>query len=333
MTALSYRVKNRAFDLLFNPLLDSYWMNRLRGTVTCLLYHRVEAPGKYPFLDKGGCPVISPRGLERDLRFLMEKGVSFYTFRDLREGKFPGSDEVGYIVSFDDCFACNYAEGLDVLGRLGIPAVFFQTSGMIASPGLLWEHALYWLVFQTPFEEFREIMRRRAGAERLAQVRSASEFCTCLIENVDPQAVEESVAEAAARGGYSPEMKALASAIYPSAEQIAGAHASGHEIGSHGHRHYRRANIDAVRFEAELAESVRLLTGILNHPPGVFSYPFGSCTENDRDICSRFFPQAALVGIGAIAKTTGPYELMRHTWPGAENRRLRNRRWILTGEF
>ena len=55
------RIANRAADLLFLPPLDRLWRRRLRGKVLCLLYHRVDQPGRVPFLDRFGVPPIPPK--------------------------------------------------------------------------------------------------------------------------------------------------------------------------------------------------------------------------------------------------------------------------------
>jgi len=48
---------------LFSSILDDFWVDRLRGKVTCLLYHRVDDPANHRFLK---VPVISPAGLEKE---------------------------------------------------------------------------------------------------------------------------------------------------------------------------------------------------------------------------------------------------------------------------
>lgn len=97
------RLANRTLDyLLFNSILESYWLNKMRGKVIYLPYHRVDDKEKYLFLKKSGILTIHPVELESDIRFLKARGAQFFTFKDLREGKFPGPNEIGVIVTFDD---------------------------------------------------------------------------------------------------------------------------------------------------------------------------------------------------------------------------------------
>ncbi|MFO0118548.1 MAG: hypothetical protein ACK512_00390, partial [Cyanobium sp.] len=82
MAAPLRRVANRAKDLLFLPPFDPYWRRRLNGKVLCLLYHRVDHPGRVPFLDRFGVPPIPPRTLLNELSFLKKQGAHFLTFSD-----------------------------------------------------------------------------------------------------------------------------------------------------------------------------------------------------------------------------------------------------------
>ena len=144
MAALLRRVFNRARDVLYVPPLDPVWRRQLQGKVICLLYHRVDQPGRFPFLDRFGVPPMMPADLGHELAFLKSQGADFLTFSDLRRGHFPGRDQFGVIVSFDDCLADTYRQATGVLEWLGIPGVLFQTTGLLDAPTLIWEHSLYW---------------------------------------------------------------------------------------------------------------------------------------------------------------------------------------------
>jgi peptidoglycan/xylan/chitin deacetylase (PgdA/CDA1 family) len=108
---------------------------------------------------------------------------------------------------------------------------------------------------------------------------------------------------------------------------------SGHEIGSHGHRHYKRSSIDAELFEDELHRSSQRLAGILDQVPAAFSYPFNSYLPGDKDICARYFQQVATVDGEPIARSCNPLEIPRMNWPGPARNGLRARRWLWTGRI
>jgi peptidoglycan/xylan/chitin deacetylase (PgdA/CDA1 family) len=105
----------------------------------------------------------------------------------------------------------------------------------------------------------------------------------------------------------------------------------GHEIGSHGHHHCKRANIADVEFEQELVTSRAALREILGEEPRSFSYPFDSHLPGDAGICRRYFLTAATVAKRRIERDTDPMWLPRFTWPGPARNSLRMRRWLLTG--
>jgi peptidoglycan/xylan/chitin deacetylase (PgdA/CDA1 family) len=323
------RAANRAADLLFLPPLDRLWRSRLQGKVLCLLYHRVDEPGRVPFLDRYGVPPIPPAALAAELGFLQRRGARFLTYADLRAGRFPSAREFAVIVSFDDGLRCNYEGGLEVLEALGIPAVFFQSSGMLAGGELVWEHALYWYgAHPTLGPGLAELARQRLelpadleGADLIARLRDATPVDRVL----------ELLAELAERWGTASELAAAAYHLYPSEAHLRRARDAGHEIGSHGHHHVPRCNISPAEFEQELVRSSTVLGRVLGQPPRSFSYPFNSHLPGDAQICGRHFRQVATVDGALLTASTPPLALPRFTWPGPHANRLRRRRWLWTG--
>lgn len=331
---LARRIANRSLDyLLFNQFLEPYWLNRMRGTVLCLLYHRVDEPGRHQFLTQGGIPVITPEELETDLRFLLDKGARFLTFNDLQQGGFPADDEIGIIVTFDDGFRDNYTTALEVLNLLGIKAVIFQSTAMVDSQDLIWEHALYWIghdcqrvvVLEHQIkQEFNDdpVTNELMGLELLQYVRE--HISAPRLEELINKSLDESAREEQCR---------IAENIYPVTEQIRAALKTGHEIGSHGHHHYKRANIDNETFEMELITSRKILATILGFSPTCFSYPFNSRQSGDNEICSRYFQQVATVDGGFLLRDHDPLAIPRATWPGTSRNSMRRRRWLTTGKI
>ncbi|MCP9858575.1 MULTISPECIES: polysaccharide deacetylase family protein [unclassified Cyanobium] len=323
------RVTNRAADLLFLPPLDRLWRRRLRGNVLCLLYHRVDEPGRVPFLDRFGVPPIPPGELAAELGYLQRRGARFLTYADLRAGRYPSANEFAVIVSFDDGLRCNYEEGLEVLEGLGVPAVFFQSSGMLAGGGLVWEHALYWYGAHPALApRLAELAQQRlalpadlAGAALIARLRDATPVAR----------VRELLAELAERWGTAGELAAAADRLYPREAHLRRARDAGHELGSHGHHHVPRCNISAAEFEQELVRSSAVLGRVLGEAPQAFSYPFNSHLLGDAQICGRHYLQVATVDAALVTTATPALALPRFTWPGPHPNPLRRRRWLCTG--
>ncbi len=329
--SLAGRLSNRSRDLLFLPAFDRRWRRRCGGKVHCLLYHRVDRPGQVPFLDRFGVPPIPPGELAEELAFLQDRGAQFLTFADLRAGRFPAPDEFGVIVSFDDGFADNYRHGLPVLDDLGIRCTLFQSTALVEATTLIWEHALYWF----GSDPRRAAQLRDAAHARIPGCagREGDDLVTFLREEVPIPAVEELLAELRRTSGEEGAMGDLARSLYPRREDLVQAHCRGHEIGSHGHRHYPRRSLTAEAFEGELDRSRERLGQLLGEPPAAFSYPFDSHLPGDEAICGRHFEQVATVGGRPIEAGMSPLELPRFTWPGPHRHGLHRRRWLWTGRL
>jgi peptidoglycan/xylan/chitin deacetylase (PgdA/CDA1 family) len=325
------RLQNRSKDLLFLPLFTKFWLNRARGKVICLLYHRVDDPGNNSFLTRGGSPVISPEELRGDLKFLRSLGAHFLTFSDLRNGIFPETSEFGVIVSFDDCFRDNYTEGLELLESLHIKGVFFQTTGMISATTLLWEHLLYWFNRdENSFEAFSHFAKRYAESAEIKK-QSGQKLIEYIRESLPLKTQRTFLEDATEHLTSKEDLREIAQKIYPSSELIQKAHRLGHEIGSHGHNHYKRENIDEETFEQELCLSAKTIKQVIGKEPEIFSYPFSSYFDGDKTICSKYFSQAATVDKDFITRLSDPMHLPRFTWPGSAPNPCRRRRWLLTG--
>jgi len=327
-----HRVLNRSKDLLlFNPLLTAHWVEKLRGTVTCLVYHRIDRPENHAFLTRGGVPVIEPEDFFHELRFLLDNGVKFWTFDDLLRKPFPESTEIVFIISIDDGFLDCYTNGVDVLDSLSIKAVFFQSTGLVDSESLIWEHDLYWHTRDsqrsTAFTAF--VHRVHPNSIELRS-RSGRRLVEYLREDCPPEMVEHILEKAREPLGSA---TSVAGRIYPRAEFLRRAHEQGHQIGSHGHNHYKRRNIDSLQFKTELEVSSKRLGEILGYQPRLFSFPFNSYAHHDDEICSEFFDQVATVDARRITEETSPLWLPRFTWMGPMKNRFRQRRWQLTGSI
>ena len=331
--SLMRRLANRAKDLLFLPGTERYWCGRLRGKTMALVYHRVADPAEYPFLARGGTPVIRPEQLAREIEFLKSQGARFLTFADLRDGRYPDDGEFGIVLTFDDCFLDNYAAGLDVLDACGVKAVFFQSSGMVGASRLVPEHAFYWYAGQPETAPRLLGLAREAGWVDAAEadVRDFTGLANRWIWEVPAESIN--VVLARLREQFPGKEEALAKALYPKEEDLRRAVQAGHEIGSHGHDHLHRATLSADAFEQELIHSCERLAEITGHPPAAFSYPFNGHQTGDREICARHFEQAATVDCQPIERGSDPLALGRYSWPGQARNGLRLRRWLLTGRI
>lgn len=329
--ALLQRVANRGMDLLFVPGTGPLWRQRLKGQILCLLYHRVDTPGRIPFLDRYGVPPIPPQELTGELAFLQARGAEFLTFADLRRGRFSDRDRFGVIVCFDDGLRCNYTTGVEVLDALQIPGVIFQSSALVGATTLIWEHTLY---FHACDPQRASLLRDLAHARFPASRAHGGDALVAHLRDEQPVGeVEALLAEVSERSHCASELHELAQALYPTADQLRSLKGGPHEIGSHGHRHYPRSGIDEQTFRAELITSRDNLEAILGQRPHAYSYPFNSHGPGDAAICQEHYEQVATVDARPITRSTPFDELPRCTWPGPLRHPLQRRRWLLTGHL
>jgi peptidoglycan/xylan/chitin deacetylase (PgdA/CDA1 family) len=325
------RLANRSKDLLFAPGTERFWMRAMYGKVLCLVYHRVDKPRQFAFLDAYGAPTIAPAALASELEFLSDLGVRFMTFGDLRGGSFPGPSEIGVIVSFDDGFRDNYTNGLEVLDALGIRGVIFQSTALVDAPTLIWEHALYWFWHDPHMAEVLTYQAHQCFPD--TQPKTGPQLLQALRESVRPGLLEQMLAGIAERFGSGPELTFLAKKLYPRHADVLRATQGGHELGSHGHHHYMRSAMDAELFENELRDSVQVLESLSGERPKVFSYPFNDYAPDETRLCSQYFDQVATVDAAPICRGFDPLAMARFTWPGVRRTGLRRRRWLLTGRI
>lgn len=327
--SLVRRLANRAADLAFLPGSERAWARRLRGRVLCLLYHRVDDPGNHPWLARFGPPVTPPAELARELRFWQRLGARFATFRDLRDGWWPGAGEVGVVVAFDDGFRDNFTHGLDVLGQLGVPATLFQLAGIVGADRLIWEHAI---AFHRRDTE-RAARFDRLAAEAAGAARQGMALDDALRYELPLARLEDLLERAAAELGGREEAATAARELYPGAGDLRRAAAAGVEIGSHGIAHQPRTRLDDAAFERDLAGSRERLGELVGTTPEAYSFPFGCYRPDDAAICRRHYRQAAIVAARPIDRAASPWRLPRATWPGVARNGLRLRRWLLTGRI
>jgi peptidoglycan/xylan/chitin deacetylase (PgdA/CDA1 family) len=329
------RLANRALDIAYFPGCAWLTSRQRRGYVACLLYHRVVMPSKdpYSFLTRGGVPAIDPDELASDLSYLKRNGALFLTFDDLRSGRFPSEREWGIIVTFDDCFYDNYTQGLEVLSTLGIKAVFFQTSGLVDAHELIWEHQLYWYSRNDQVTaQFHRLVNPVLASMGLATIAHQNDVVHTLREKI-PLAITADILKTASKDPeLTGSMPQLPGRLYPTAEQVRGARRAGHEIGCHGHLHFRRANISTAFFRSDLERSKSVLTDILGEAPSSYSFPFSDFGRGDAEVCRMLFDVAATVERKrVIERSADRVTAPRFTWPGPAKNRFRKRRWLLTG--
>ena len=325
------RAANRLKDLLFLPGTETYWTKRLSGRVLALLYHRVVDEDRYGFLSRGGTPTISLEQFESDIEFLNGLGAVFLTFDDLRRGAIPKNNSFGVAINFDDGFLDTYRVALPSLEARGIRGTVFQCTAMVDANRMLLEHQYYWWgASDTPGNELARLAKQRGwpvlpqpSSSEWSGLNPAPWICTVPLAELEHV---RGLMEAA----Y-PIPPDLPEALYPTREDITDAFRRGHEIGSHGHGHFHRLTMTTDEFDEDIAQSASALREILGPRPLAYSFPYAARMPGDSARCLRHFDLLANVEARPIDRNFDPSGVPRATWP-ATSSRLRNRRWLLSGE-
>jgi peptidoglycan/xylan/chitin deacetylase (PgdA/CDA1 family) len=245
-----------------------YLRERLLGrpALIILCYHRIT---DRPFVVSARC--VSPKELDEQLHFFRRSydvwplaAVPEYVKgeRALRRDTL--------VLTFDDGYLDDHQQAGPLLGRHGLRATFFVSTG----PAL--DGRPYWM-------------------DRLGSVAADATSASARVQALK-QAGEDDREKILAELGAAPDVRVGPPVMGP--EQIADLAAAGHEIGAHGVSHPVLARLPAGRCREEVSQSVEGLRG-LGLPVRAFAYPFGGRGE----VGERAPAAVAESGLG-IAVTT-----------------------------
>lgn len=323
---------HRGQDLFFSSdILNRLWSKSMKGKAICLCYHRVDDSGDLDFLERQGLPVISKSDLRRDIRFLKQQGFQFITFEDIRANKGLNPSQPSVILSFDDGYKDLYTHAREILESEGVRGVFFQSTSIVDSEELLWAHAIFWYCRDKKNLQLLTHLAKNIYPEEIeAAEKKGIKLSFFLIEQFPFMRSQHLVREMRKIAGIEDE-KALAARLYPSHADLKEASAFGHEIASHGHRHFKRSAVSKDLFEEDLKISIQKIKEWTGKTPRSYAYPHGNCSASDRWVVAKYFSHVVTVKKGLITAKSNPLELPRFYWSGKAKNELRRKRWLLTG--
>ncbi|WDS36902.1 polysaccharide deacetylase family protein [Pseudoxanthomonas sp.] len=179
------------------------------------------------------------------------------------------------IVTFDDGYDDNYHVAFPILRELGVPAMFFVSTGHIDSGQ---PYAYDWLVY----------MLCRTGARRLSVSeldfdqpipetltgrRALAKELLFHLKALDAVTQATVIARLGEAWGMRPEKHAQCRPM--TWDQLREMHAAGMEVGAHGVHHHILAKLAPAAMIAEVHDSMRTLRRELGAPVDVMSYPVG----------------------------------------------------------
>ena len=255
---------------------------RLRGRVrapwlTVLTYHSVRDPAALPGFDPGTVDA-TPEAFDRQLALLV-RHFTPVTLADVRA--FLGGAALPpnpVLVTFDDGYRDNLEQGLPILRRHGVRAVFFVATGYVAERRVFWWDRAAWLLhhsrrpsltlgYPTPLVVALDGDRRPALRKVLRIVKDHF--------GLDLERFLGELAQAAEVPWDRQLERRLADALVLSWAELRALRDAGMDVASHTRTHRVLQTVPPGELEEELAGSRADLERELGQPVFAISYPVG----------------------------------------------------------
>ena len=221
------------------------------------------------------------------------------------------------IVTFDDGYDDNYHCAFPILRELGVPAMFFVSTGHIESGR---PYAYDWLVHvllrmdasRLRIDELGiDLALPAARADRRAIAAGALDRMKAV-----PAALQATIVDRLAGDCGLPRTQGHPDCRPMTWSQLREMHAGGMEIGSHGIWHNMLARLDRDAMRAEVAGSQRAIAEALGAPCAVISYPVGGVDAYDDHVVAAAREAGFVLGCSYVSGTNrmppeAPFALRR----------------------
>ncbi len=188
--------------------------------------------------------------------------------------------ESAAVLTFDESFAATAELALPICEKLGIPALFFVTTGHLDGSSTLWDQEVFSRVSHAPHPLTLPWLDRVLNTHNTEAKIGAAKRVRASMISLDDKAIERRLADLRSRWS-APPMHILDRMLSDKEIQ----HMSSNpwvSIGAHGHRHYALSSLpdEALRFELEKPRSIlQDLAG--DAFADMVSYPFGRVPHYD----------------------------------------------------
>jgi len=182
-----------------------------------------------------------------------------------------------FLLTYDDGFANNLEVAAPVMRELGVPAIFYVTTGFVDEQGASWIDLIEEAVARTERQALRlpwEDGERPAATakERIAlldEVRRVLKSSAAL----DPYAAADEIRREAAVGPFEPDEMLDRKLDWDGVRELAAD--ALFTVGGHSHTHRILSHLSAEELAVELDRSLGLLERHLGRRPTHYSYPEG----------------------------------------------------------
>lgn len=297
------------------------WLQRSDALVLC--YHGVLEQARTDCWSYGNC--VDAPSFRSQLRWLKRH----FSVQDLaglrrwRSGKWTGR-KPPVLVTFDDGYRNNLTTAAPILREEGVPALFFVTTGLIGTTGVLWNDEVRVRVLHWPETEIvLPSGERSAVPSAIRGRRSLSDE----INEACKRLTEERLAEYLKflRRG-TPSIEAMddpEAREFLTWKEVRDLASLDFEIGSHTVEHPILSRISRTRLAIELRESKAAIERKTGKPCSAIAYPNGS----SRDVDETVFEEARTAGYDWAFMTTpvwhkpggDPHQIPRIGFPGHTN--------------
>lgn len=289
--------------------------SRFRGQgVAILMYHSVMDDPSSAQLTLGD--IVHSRKIFRGQMEIVARDFHPISLDDLLrflkgEKKLPPRSVV---VTFDDGYADNRPAAMDILGPLGIPAVFYVTVDCIDRQRLPWPSHLRYAFLTSRKKSWSEsggsLWPLTSNEHRTQAFLKAVEQCSQLSGKTQDEfvgSIERQLETEPARSPHRPMM---------TWDELRGLVRSGHTVGSHTMTHPNMAYIAENEARTELSEAKRRLEQELAVPIVHFAYPCPALQPHWRDRTVRAsqeigYQTAVTTDKGLVRKHDDPLSLRR----------------------
>lgn len=252
-------------------------LNRHKAVV--LAYHDVYAGVLDPVRNDG--IRVRVKRFERQMRYLAARYdvVPLSELLDGRSGHRGGKPVAA--ITFDDGYRTTYACAFPILRRLGLPATVFVITDFSLHGVAPWWDRLAAMLAAT---QMRAVAISMEGTERRFLLDTTKERQEALrslaaeLKDWPRERREELLTALAADLGI--EERQLATGEALTTAELREMSEAGIMVGSHGCSHDSFVHLDEARLRAELAESRRVLEGLLGRPVEWLAYPYGDFSRD-----------------------------------------------------
>ncbi len=193
-------------------------------------------------------------------------------------------------ITFDDGYKNNLTVALPILEKHQLHATFFiATEGLEENNYLMWPDIFDLLKFDKAHREYEFNHRTFVKANGMIVCRSTGEAISDVIKKMGRER-DDLIREFRLRYAIDSLLVHVPAEMYSfmsKGDLIRFASSSYVDIGSHTHKHYNLANVDAQIAEEELRKSKAILENILQKPVVSIAYPDGSYHDDVKNLAAK----------------------------------------------